>query len=91
MKYNTNVQTYKSIKIRLIKYTDSHFARLRAKRFLIITEHDTGHVNQNFWIPNCYLEPDGTIKKGANLDWAFRKAHRAHKLEYAGIEIPGWI
>lgn len=76
-KYNTNIQMYKNIPLRLIVYTESHFAKLNAKRFTI------NGTNQNIWIPNCYLEPDGTIKKNVNIDFVFHKSKR--QLELAGI------
>lgn len=77
-KYNTNIQMYKNIPLKLIVYTESHFARLKAKRFTI------NNTNQNVWIPNRYLELDGTIKSDVNIDFVFKKASR--KLELAGIK-----
>ena len=78
-KYNTNTQMYKNIPLKLIIYTKSHFDRLKAKRFTI------NHTKQNVWIPNKYLEPDGTIKTDANIDFVFYKASR--QLELAGIKF----
>lgn len=78
-KYNTDVQMYKNVPLRLIVYTENHFSRLQAKRFTI---NDT---NQNVWIPNCFLEPDGSIKTGVNIDFVFYKSKR--QLELAGIEF----
>lgn len=80
-KYNTDVQFYKGIPVRLIVYTEAHFASLNAKRFTL------NHTSQNVWIPNTYLEPDGTIKSNANIDFVFVQAYRQHKLKYAGINI----
>lgn len=77
-KYNQTVQHYKHIPLKLIVYTEQHFSRLKAKRFVINGTH------QNVWIPNRYLMPDGTIKPDANLDFVFRNAGR--KLELAGIK-----
>lgn len=91
MKYNTNVQNYKGVSIRLIKYTEKHFARLKAKRFLLIKPKENDYPSQNFWIPNCYLESDGTLKSNINIDWIFQKAYRANKFKYAGIKTPSWI
>lgn len=91
MQYNTKIQDYKGIKIRLIKYTDKHFARLKAKRFLLIKPVENDYPSQNFWIPNCYLQADGTLKPNINIDWAFAKAVRANKFKYAGINIPSWL
>lgn len=80
-KYNTNVQYYKGIPIKLIVYTEKHFNRLKAKRFIL------GNSNQNIWIPNIYLTEDGTIKKNANIDFIFKQAFYQKKLQYANIEI----
>ena len=76
-KYNTSVQIYKNVPLKLIVYTEKHFARLKAKRFTI------NNSNQNVWIPNQYLTEDGTIKPNANIDFVFYKAKR--QLELAGI------
>ncbi len=77
IQYNINTQWYKNVPLKLIVYTDKHFARLKAKRFRV---NDT---NQNVWIPNCYLEQDGTIKPDSNIDFIFYKSKR--QLELAGI------
>lgn len=79
-RYNTETQFYRGIPIRLIVYTEEHFARLRAKRFMI------GDSNQNLWIPNSCLSEDGSILPHKNLDFVFRRA--AHKLDLAGIKHP---
>lgn len=76
-KYNTDIQYYKNVPLKLIVYTENHFARLHAKRYNI------NNTIQNVWIPNCYLEPDGTIKTGVNIDFIFYKSKR--QLELAGI------
>lgn len=91
MKYNTQVQNYRGIKIRLIEYTDRHFARLGAKRFLLISDVKTEHPNQNLWIPNVYLEPDGTLKQKIDIDFVFVKAMLQRKFRYAGIKVPCWL
>lgn len=75
--YNTQMQYYKNVPLQLIVYSEPHFARLKAKRFTI------NNTNQNVWIPNCYLEPDGTIKNFVNIDFIFYKHKR--QLELAGI------
>ena len=49
----------------------------KAKRFKINSS------NQNVWIPNCYLEDDGTIKANVNIDFVFRKS--VNQLNKAGI------
>lgn len=79
-KYNTDTQYYKGIPLRLIVYTEQHFSRLKAKRFLI------GTSNQNVWIPNSCLADDGSILPNKNLDFVFRNA--ARKLELAGVANP---
>jgi hypothetical protein len=78
-KYNTNTQYYKGIPLTLIVYTENHFAKLKAKRFLI------NNTKQNVWIPNSYLELDGTIKANANIDFVFRNCKK--KLELSGVDI----
>lgn len=81
-KYNLDIQEYNGVFFRLILYTESHFARLRAKRFIILDPSgiDSG---QNFWIPNSCLEEDGTVIK-SRIGWIFRKAELNHKLHLAG-------
>lgn len=90
IKYNTHVQSYKGIKIRLIEYTPQHFDSLRAKRFMLISEK-APLTRQNVWIPNCYLESDGTLKDHINIDFVFVTAARQNKLKYAYIDIPDWL
>lgn len=80
-KYNTQTQYYKGIPITLIVYTEEHFARLKAKRFLL------GNSNQNIWIPNCYLEPNGSVKENVNIDFVFKRAYYQNKLKLANIDI----
>jgi len=67
------IQHYKGIRLQLIK---RNYKGYSAKRFTL------GGTNQNVWIPNKHIEPDGRIKKGENIDYVFRKAQR--KLELAG-------
>ena len=76
-KYNQEMQYYKNVPLKLIVYTESHFARLKAKRYNI------NNTVQNVWIPNQFLEPDGTIKKDANIDFVFYRHKR--QLELAGV------
>ena len=78
-KYNTGTQMYKNVPLQLIVYTENHFAKLKAKRFTI------NGTNQNIWIPNVYLEPDGTLKENINIDFIFYKS--ARQLELAGVEF----
>lgn len=81
MDYNIGVQNYRGIPVKLIVRKDYPFRQ--AKRY---TLNDT---NQNVWIPNKHLHPDGTIRDGEDLDYVFR-AH-GHQLNIAGITwaIPG--
>lgn len=74
-KYNTDTQYYKGIPVELIVRED--YGCYKAKRFKI------NNSNQNIWIPNCYLEDDGTIKTNANIDFVFRKS--VNQLNKAGI------
>ncbi len=75
------IQFYKGIRLELINRKD--YKRRQAKRFAL------GGTNQNVWIPNKHLEPDGKIKADENIDYVFRKAQR--QLELAGYTkaIPG--
>lgn len=82
MEYNTNVQYYKGVPIKLIVYTEKHFNRVKAKRFIL----GDPRYKQNIWIPNCYLEEDGTIKN-VNIDFVFKKAYCQKKFYYAHIHI----
>lgn len=76
---NLNTQYYKGIPITQIRRVDYNFQK--ARRFLL------GKSNQNVWIPNCYLELDGTLKENINIDFVFKKAYVQKKLEYAKIDI----
>lgn len=91
IRYNTEIQYYRGIPFRLIEYTQKHFDRLRAKRFLLNPDFETEYRTQNFWIPNCYLEEDGTLKLNVFVDWIFVKCVKANKFKYAGLEIPDWM
>lgn len=81
LKYNTDIQHYKSIPVQLIVRKDYPYKQ--AKRFTI------NGTNQNVWIPNKHLMDDGTIRPGENIDYCFRRSRR--QLEIAGItwSIPG--
>ncbi|MED2932803.1 hypothetical protein P4308_11855 [Bacillus wiedmannii] len=74
---NTAVQFYKGIKLQLI---NRNYKRFSAKRYTL------GGTNQNVWIPNKHLRPDGVIKENENIDYVFRKAQR--QLELAGYTEP---
>ena len=77
---NTRQQVYKTIPLTLI---DRKYENRKAKRYTI------NGTNQNVWIPNKHLTPDGTIKSGENIDYIFRLAQ--NQLTIAGIvwAIPG--
>ena len=84
---NRDTQYYKGIPVILIVYTENHFARLKAKRFLI----GDPKYKQNIWIPNQFLEPDGTIKPNVNIDFVFRKAYDQNKFKIAHIDINPYL
>lgn len=73
-KMNYQTQYYKGIPLNLVK---RKYGSRKAKRYVV------NHTNQNVWIPNKHLEPDGTIRARENIDYVFRQAKR--KLEIAGI------
>lgn len=77
IKYNTDMQYYKGLPLRLIARKD--YKTKRAKRYTI---NDT---NQNVWIPNKFLSEDGTIKANADIMFVFKGAER--KLELAGFKF----
>lgn len=77
IKYNTDLQNYRGLPLRLIVRKD--YSHRQAKRFTI---NDT---NQNIWIPNRYLLKDGTIKSDVNIMFIFKKAQR--QLELAGYKF----
>ena len=77
-KYNTKTQYYFGIPLTLIIRTN--YDCVRAKRYMLY------ETNQNIWIPNCYLEEDGTIKETANIDWIFEKWTTKHKIAIAKKE-----
>lgn len=68
--------------------TPEHFARLKAKRFLLINPKIKDNSSQNILIPNAYLQEDGTLEPYVNIDFVFRTAALQRKFEYAGITIP---
>ena len=79
IRYNTGPQLVCNVRLRLIQYTDEHFARLKAKRFLILDSKDRPS-GQNLWIPNSYLFPDGTIDPTKDLSWLFNRPENQRKL-----------
>ena len=74
------IMEYKGIPLKLIK---RNYSGMKAKRFTL------NNTNQNVWIPNKHLTPDGIIKEGEDLDYVFRRAK--NQLRLAGITqaIPG--
>ena len=74
VKYNTNDQYYKGILLKLVNGYD--YSCRGGKRFSL------NHTYQKIWIPNVYLEEDGTLKEDVNIDFVFRKAQ--NQLSYAG-------
>lgn len=72
---NFEIQYYKGIPLQLI---DRKYGERKALRFTI------NNTNQNVWIPNKHLSDKGSILKGENIDYIFRKAQR--QLELAGIK-----
>lgn len=79
--YNTTPQTYKGIPFCLIVRKDYPYRK--AKRFTL------NGTNQNVWIPNKHLLPDGTLKPCEDVDYVFR--HHGNQLNIAGVTqaIPG--
>ena len=74
VKYNTKDQYYKGILLTL--NTGFDYSCRGAKRFNI------NHTYQKIWIPNYFLEEDGTIREDVDIDFVFRKAQ--NQLSYAG-------
>lgn len=85
-KYCTATQYYRNVPLTLIVYTDEHFKRLKAKRFIIGGRTS----NQNLWIPNKHLDETGKLLPGTNIDYVIRQAERQRKLEYARIADVQW-
>lgn len=83
IKYNNQPQYYKGVQVKLIIYTQKHFDRLKAKRFML----GDSKYNQNVWIPNVYLFEDGTLKPNINIDFIFKTAYMQKKFAYANIDI----
>lgn len=79
MQYNLEVQYYRGLPLKLIYRKD--YKTKRAKRFSI------NSTNQNVWIPNQFLEADGTIKADAKLGFIFNTPTTLHKIKLAGYQI----
>lgn len=82
--YNFAVQFYKGVPISLMDYSAEYYATRSAKRFHLGDKR----YGQNIWIPNTYLEQDGTLKQGVNIDFVFRKAYQQRKFQYAQLLYP---
>lgn len=82
--YNLQTQFYKGIPVTMLDYHPSYYAQRKAKRFQLGDKK----YGQNIWIPNTYLEEDGTLKPNGNLDFVFRQAHAQRKFEYANLQYP---
>ena len=85
--WNTNVQYYKGVPITLIPYAKVYYDEKNAKRFQL-GERKYG---QNIWIPNAYLEANGTLKTGVNIDFVFRIAIRQNKFRYAHLDTSVFV
>ena len=72
---NTDIQYYKDVPLRQIVRGDYHV--MNARRFTL------NNTNQNVWIPNRYLQEDGTLKPSINIDFVFRGCRQ--KFYLAGI------
>lgn len=84
--FNKQIQYYKRIPLRLIQRHD--YEEKGARRFAI------NYTNQNVWIPNQYLDCNGTILPNVNLDFIFFNKQGEHKLKLAGMRKRGhndWI
>lgn len=74
---NLEMQYYRGLPLKLINRKD--YKHKKAKRFTI------NNTNQNIWIPNYYLDCDGTIKDDANIMFIFEKCKR--QIELAGYKF----
>lgn len=77
VKLNLENQYYRGLPLRLIDRKDYNMRN--AKRFII------NNTNQNVWIPNVFLEKDGTIKNDVDIMFIFKKAKK--QLELAGYKV----
>ncbi|MBR5948151.1 MAG: hypothetical protein IKZ82_05830 [Clostridia bacterium] len=87
-KYNKTAQAIPlpGVKLKLIVYTEKHFAQLKAKRFMI-TDESGVETKQNLWIPNRYLLPDGSIDFRHDLTWLFNTPPNRRNIRLAIKEI----
>lgn len=79
MQYNLEVQYYRGLPLKLIYRKD--YNTKNAKRFSI------NNTKQNIWIPNRFLEEDGTIKADSKLGFIFNNPTTLHKIKLAGYQI----
>ena len=78
IKLNLEPQYYKGVTILLIKRNYNDY---KAKRYMLGSRSS----GQNVWIPNAYLEEDGTLKPNINIDFIFIKANLDGKFKKAGL------
>lgn len=78
VKLNLEPQYYKGVTILLIKRNYNDY---NAKRYMLGSRSS----GQNIWIPNLYLEEDGTLKSNINIDFVFIKANFEGKFKKAGL------
>lgn len=77
---NLKKQEYKGVPLFLI---NRNYTGYNAMRFMLGSRTS----GQNIWIPNCYLQEDGTLKTNINIDFIFKKAYWQKKFEYAKINV----
>lgn len=77
----TELQQYKNIPLELIHRGYPRDGK--AKRFAL------NGTNQNVWIPNVYLNADGSLKENINIDFVFKKSY--NQLRISGITTIGYI
>lgn len=73
---NMKKQFYKGLPLSLMY--DAKYGERKAKRYSI---NDT---DQTIWIPNAYLEDDGTIKENIDILWIFKPTDIQEKVSKAG-------
>lgn len=68
MLFNTSIQYYHHIPLRLIERSD--YGKKRAKQFSL------NETKESIWIPNRHLHEDGTLIEGEILHYIFRVTKR---------------
>lgn len=77
---NTNMQYYRGLPLRLVEKDDYDS---RKSKFYSINGTD-----QIIWLPNSYLEADGTIKTNIDMMWLFAKdSERRKAMTRAGFKF----